>query len=158
MSTIIFTIIYLLLSIFILWTWINQFTHTRKKSKWFIANAHISESEIVSAKDKFRTHASPAGNLQKVSVKYTYTINDIEYSDHIPISLKSDYLPLIEKQLKKYPVGKELSVYYNPENPEESQLEKPGFTLGSIFGYIIFLFLGLFLFANAIYGIVKIFF
>ena len=158
MGIIILTVIYLLLSVFILWTWINQFNHTRKKSKWSITKAHISESQIVSAKDKFRVYSSPAGNLQKVSVQYSFTVSDIEYSDQIPMSLKSDYLPLIEKQLKKYPVGKELTVYYNPDNPEESQLEKPGFTIGSIFGYIIFLILGLFLLTYAIYGIIKIFF
>ena len=138
MGTLILAIIYLLLSLFILWTWTNQLYYTRKKLKWLVTDAHISESKIVQAKDKFRIYASPARNLKKVSVKYTYTISDIKYSDQIPIHLKSNYLPLIEKHLKKYPIGKALTVYYNPENPKESQLKKPGFTIGSVFGYIFF--------------------
>jgi len=156
MGLIIFTIIYLLLGIFILWSCINQFSDSKKKLKWLVTDAKISESNIGSSKDQFRVHATPARNLKKVFVKYTYTINDKEYTDQIPISLKSNYLPLIEKQLEKYPVGKPLKVYYNPENPEESQLNKPGFSVGSIIGYLFFFILGLFLFAYSIYGIVNV--
>jgi hypothetical protein len=158
MGTIIFTIIYLVLGFIILWSCINQFSDSKKKLKWLITDAKISESEIGSSKDQFRVHATPARNLKKVFVKYIYTINEIVYTDQIPISLKSNYLPLIEKQLEKYPVGKPLKVYYNPENPEESQLNKPGFSIRSIFGYLFFFMLGLFLFAYALYGIVLVFF
>jgi len=156
MGTIIFAIIYLVLGIFILWSCINQFSDSKKKLKWLITDAQISESNIGSSKDQFRVHATPARNLKKVYVKYAYTINDKEYTDQIPINLKSNYLPLIEKQLEKYPVGKPLKVYYNPENPEESQLKKPGFSIGSIFGYLFFFILGLFLFGYSIYGIVFV--
>ena len=114
MGTIIFAIIYLLLGLFILWSCINQFSDSKKKLKWLITDALISDSMIGSSKDQFHVYSTPARNLKKVFVKYAYTINDKEYTDQIPISLKSNYLPLIEKQLEKYPVGKPLKVYYNP--------------------------------------------
>lgn len=70
----------------------------------------------------------------------TYTGNRVGYGDYV----SSDSMHVINI-LKKYPKGKDVTVYYNPDNPKNNLLE-PGIKLQTwflpVFG-IIFLGIGI---------------
>ena len=142
MGTTILAVVFLLLGLFIIWVAIRQFMFSVIKMKWPVVDGHISESVIDSAKDTMSRFSNPARNLKKVFAKYTYSVEGTEYTEILPIYLKSNLLPLIEKQLEKYPVGKKLQVYYNPDDPQESVIRKPKISIGTVMGVFVLIVIG----------------
>jgi hypothetical protein len=74
-----------------------------------------------------------------VYIRYQYSVNDISYSSTSVNSIDSSFYPV--DIASRYPVGKDVIVYYNPKNPSDAVLE-PGFVdifkAFDIFSYIIF--------------------
>ncbi len=69
-------------------------------------------------------------------IRYTYTVNGQTYENervHAKLSAES-----CETVLSKYPKGKSVDVYYNPETPAKSLLE-PGFSSQRALPGILFL-------------------
>ncbi len=58
-------------------------------------------------------------------IEYEYSVNGKKYkSDRIFLSkLESDY-STVKKIVDKFPVGKKITIYYNPFNPEEAILKR----------------------------------
>ena len=79
------------------------------------------------------------------SVEYDYVVNDYEYTgDRIAFESQSFFEENAAKKIiRKYPVGKKVQVFYDPDKPHNSVLE-PGTTSNSflpiVFGIIIMLF------------------
>jgi hypothetical protein len=75
-------------------------------------------------------------------VSYTYTVESAVYtSDRISnMSFNTKNRSVVEKVLKKYPLGSEIKVYYNKTDPSVALLE-PGIQTGNIlllgFGIIV---------------------
>ncbi|KAA0005652.1 MAG: DUF3592 domain-containing protein [Thermoplasmata archaeon] len=80
-------------------------------------------------------------------IEYSYTVNGVNYSgDKISFEIVSttDY-EWAQNKVDLYYKGKNVTVYYNPENPSESVLEKgfPGYPLFPTALCIIFIIIGL---------------
>lgn len=123
----------------LLYTGINSVMEARASSSWpsvqgRIVSASVGEHKGTKSKRKTTYHAD---------VRYDYQVNGQTY-DSKRISFgeySSRDRSHAEEELKKYPVGKQLPVYYSPTNPASSVLEPglstqtwflPGF--GLIFG------------------------
>ena len=75
----------------------------------------------------------------KPKIKYSYTVNGETYqSKRIKIgaqSVSSTDRGWVERTLKRYPLGKNLTVYYNPTKKMETVLE-PGFNI-RIYSFVL---------------------
>jgi hypothetical protein len=115
--------------------WLNLF---KKTEQWNIASGRITKSEIKEIREN-------EGNVYYLNLEYHYFVDGKEYVGKnispefgfvdkiiVPLikSIKKDgfsanafrrYLDAKEKQ-KQFPAGKEVSVYYNPNDPEQSSL------------------------------------
>jgi hypothetical protein len=97
---------------------------------WPITNGTVTSSEV--------------GGVMKYYpfVSYTYSIDSTVYtSDRISnMNFNTKNISVVEEFLKKYPLGSEIKVYYNSEDPSKALLE-PGITNGNIlliaFGIIV---------------------
>ncbi len=90
---------------------------------WQTASAKITRSEIRSKKAPDTTRRGqktinyPAVTYEYIVKGRRYTGDRISLAESIP---ESD----IEPTLERYPVGAEVTVYYNPNNPNQSVLER----------------------------------
>jgi hypothetical protein len=86
-------------------------------------------------------------NTYSPRLKYTYRVGDMEYSsDKIAFgyskNFKSELAAL--SSIQKYPQGGQVTVYYNPENPNEAVLERKSSLLGwGMVGGVLLMVLGL---------------
>lgn len=79
-------------------------------------------------------------------VRYSYQANDRTHTSDVVAStrLVSGGASFTEKVLAKYPAGSQVTVYYNPQEPEEAVLERsdPGvkamYILFGVFDAILF--------------------
>lgn len=94
----------------------------RGAQSWRTTTGRVTRSEVRAQKrrdmdDRERTRSVP-------SVGYEYTVNGKRFSgDRISLA---EIIPEsdIESTLDRYPVGKEVTVYYNPADPRQSVLER----------------------------------
>lgn len=94
----------------------------RGAQSWHTTTGRVTRSEVRAQKrrdmdDRERTRNVP-------SVGYEYTVNGKRFSgDRISLA---EVIPEsdIESTLDRYPVGKEVTVYYNPADPRQSVLER----------------------------------
>jgi len=92
----------------------------------------------------------------KADLKYNYEVDGKKYiGENIHKSIKNYYDKpfLAEEAVRKYPIAKEIRIFYNPENPRESFAESPdswvrklpyalslfgAFFGASIYGFLLF--------------------
>ncbi len=116
-----FTFLLLGLSCVVIGTW--KATIGLKAKSWpkAVGRIIISKAEPLRANQKIRIAASC------ISLDYIYLVGDKIYDGH---NLDSGWSCFsspkrVKEILKKYPTGKKVYVYYNPNNPSQSLLE-PG--------------------------------
>jgi hypothetical protein len=120
-----------------------------ESSSWPYVQGRIISSEI---KSHSRTYTNTTTNSEEsetvydAHINYDYVINGIAYSnDDVKIGgiIKTNTTIWARKLLDKYPQGKVVNVYYKPEDPSQSVLEK-GLQLStwsfSALGFAIFIF------------------
>lgn len=106
---------------------------------WPTVQGVVSYSDII-------TSISDGDEMYRVDIEYNYTVQTTNYKgDRIAtITSSTNSLSSVEKDLRKYPVGEHVSVYYNPEAPSISMLE-PGaglFTYVITYGPLLFCLVG----------------
>lgn len=76
---------------------------------------------------KMGTHRGDKSTTYSADVAYDYTVNGTRYTgDRVTFgSVSTSSTARARRVLNRYPKGKEVTVYYNPEDPEQSVLE-PG--------------------------------
>ena len=114
-------------------------TQAKASLEWPQVSGVITSSTVQSRRDDDGTSYSS-------EVTYDYTVDGekmsgetVYFGDYVSSSSRST----ASKTVRKYPVGKEIQVYYSPESPDECVIE-PGTTwssyfvliLGSIFGVV----------------------
>lgn len=107
---------------------------------WPTVQGMVSFSDI-------RSSISDGDEMYRVDLEYNYTVQTVNYTGNriSTISSSTSSLSSVEKDLRKYPEGEIVSVYYNPEAPSISMLE-PGagfFTYVITYGPLLFCFVGL---------------
>ena len=93
----------------------------RKVEKWVETKGVVIDSKVVSHPDLDNNQAMFAP-----VITYRFKVGEDEYtsSDYGFIDLSFDNPRKAERIAKKYPVGKEITVYYNPEKPYKAVLVK----------------------------------
>ena len=91
-------------------------------SNWPSVEGKIVESRVVGER-AFRP-----------DIKYIYTVDGEEYTGSSSLDMpgfggRTSRLDAAEKMVRQYPQGSTISVYYNPENPQQSMLHpKPTYS------------------------------
>ncbi len=120
----------------------------RASRQWPLARGVIVSSRIL------REHSSPSNNAQvnrivgdhqyKPEIAFEYSVLGVKYiSNKVSFGDYSSNSPRhAESVTARYPEGKAVNVFYNPDNPEDAVLENTGG-----FGVWLLCFVGLFLLA-----------
>ena len=85
----------------------------------------VTDGKITLSKVEIKRGSRDQGWTYTVNVKYSYLVDGVKYSgDKISFGYYSSSSPRKANEIKRsYPVGKQVPVYYNPEDPYESVLE-----------------------------------
>lgn len=113
----------------------------KRVSNWIVTEGTVIESKVIPVDDVFEPY-----------VRYTYSVRGEKFTHdkHKNFSVVCEYKFLAKKYLKPYPVGKNVKVYFDRNNPQNSVLEKREgtrqyvlwaiFSLGCIIYGIVLLF------------------
>jgi hypothetical protein len=157
-----FGIVFLIAGILILFAGVRELIKAIVSKKWPTTIGKIVSSDVYRGtipKDlkKFKNNGKLPQSIDKLISKrantsresptyeadvfYKYFVNDIEYSSNkVSFGSSADDNPKnAQRIVNRYPQGKEVTIYYNRDSPEESVLE-PGTTFGCyfqiVFGFI----------------------
>ena len=108
------------------------------------------QGQVTEAHVEHSTHSDSDGGIQysySPRLSYTYQAGgNTYYSDKITFGFQQTFNSEAKAQaaLQRYPVGGNVTVYYNPANPEEAVLERAagGFAVSLVIG-ILFVFIAL---------------
>ena len=104
----------------------------RRAAKWEEAQAKITTSKITVKRHQFTGEQTKITN--QATVGYDFSVGSKLFHGN-RISLGFGPSDGVTQTLKRYPVGATVPVFYDPENPAESVLErKPPTSLGCIWG------------------------
>lgn len=98
-----------------------------KCQNWPSIQGEIVFSEISSHQSAASSPTSARMTMYKASIKYKYEVNGREYYNTILSyggQVSSSGKTKAQETCNRYPVGSRPQVYYNPDNPKESCLEK----------------------------------
>ena len=108
----------LIASLFVTYFGYIKVINAYESSNWPSVSGVVAESEII---EKTSSSSEGGRNTTEVSqIKYSYEVNHVQYSGST-VSYRKDNDD--RKNVERYPVGKEVVVYYQPDNPEECVLE-----------------------------------
>ncbi len=138
----------------------NLIAATSKAQHWPSTNGSINHVEIIGPTAFERGHTTFG-----VKVFFDYTVNGHSYSNvqgtfgdlkPTPMSINIGSVSAENKDelVAKYPKGKSVSIYYNPEAPGESMLDRD-ITLGGLTSVYFFLGLDVIVLTFAILSIKK---
>ncbi len=110
---------------------VTRMTLRVQKAKTWVENrARIAESKIGVQRHRFEGDTTTVKN--KASVKYDFTVNGRKFHGD-RISLGDAPADNVDVTMKRYPVGADVAVFYDPTNPEDCVLERdPPASLGCI--------------------------
>ncbi len=108
---------------------------------------------------KIESHTSNGDRLYSANIHYSYVIKGEKYSGSgiTNADASTSVQSSVKKDLKKYPKGKIVDVYYDPDFPEISVLE-PGinFWNGLLFKIpFVFMFLGIIILLSALKNLFR---
>jgi hypothetical protein len=107
------------------WGW-TILQNARASASWPIAEGRVTNSEVNHTTD------AEGGDSYSPEITYTYAVNDTNHNNSTIKFGENSYSSRkkAEEILSNYPVGKNVTVYYDPEKPDRSVLE-PGVSAGS---------------------------
>lgn len=114
MNTYIIIILLVILGGIVTSVWgIRVLKQSRIASAWPTVDGVVTESEPESEHDELLPH-----------IRFEYRVNDQALSNTIKFPPDTNPLPEFARSyIEKFPVGQNVQVYYNPENPSDSTLE-----------------------------------
>lgn len=125
---------------------IRSYRDVTQSHKWVFANGKVITSEK-------RSSSGVNGYSESAYIEYEYSVNltelvgsDVKSGGDISWSISIPGLSNANNLLEKYPVGKEVMVYYDPLDSERSCLEHGSLTPLLIFYvlfYLVFGFVGI---------------
>jgi len=104
--------------------------NVRKAAAWTEGRARITRSEVVAERHRFAGDTTQEKN--KASVAYEFTVGSKTVcGDRISVGIAP--ADRVDETVKRYPVGAEVPVFYDPANPNDCVLErKPPVSLGCL--------------------------
>lgn len=140
-----FTILYLALWLLAIYFIVFSIPKALKTNSWQETTANVFENKLVKSQ---RTHSRTHRQITVYSakVKYEYDVNGtIHKGVSQKLAKRADNGAKIHKALlEQYPVGSDLTIYYDPAAPELSTLQKGITGLHLILGGLLFLGIGWF--------------
>ena len=123
----VFPWLFLLPGAVILFFGLRSYQESRASQDWPSVEGEIRSSEVVSSR------SSEGGRTYRAEVTYRYTVDGVSYTgDRIQAStISSSSGSRASAMHRKYPKGKSVKVFYNPERPDRALLE-PGASMGAI--------------------------
>lgn len=125
---------------------------TRRIRNWTRIGGSVKSSKIT--EHYLPGKAWPQYYALELVVGYSIEGKEFEIKSS-PEGKKHDEPDLAEKELKKYPVGRELPVYYNPKKPTTGIVLLHGNKGKSLLGVLIFVAIGLVPFVAGLLFFVK---
>lgn len=123
-----FTLVYVLLWFAVLYFAFNVVPKAVSSNNWVETNAIITANKLIkSQRTQTRTEKQITVFSAKVSYEYQVAGNTFEGSTQKLAEREKDGAKTHKAMLELYPIGNQLMVYYNPNNPSES-VTKKGFT------------------------------
>jgi cytochrome bd-type quinol oxidase subunit 1 len=104
----------------------------RKKYLLIVQSWPSTSGRIIeSALNVYRSGGRHGGSIHEIKVEYEYTVNGQLYKNNL-VKAGDQFIVVysvfvnnsMEERIKRYPVGAQVTVYYNPANPGESALER----------------------------------
>ncbi len=138
-----FTIVYLALWLIGLYFMVFSIPKALKTNSWLETTANVFENKLVkSQRTHSRTHRQIV--VYSAKVRYEYNVDGVKQMGvSQKLAKRADNGEKIHKTLlEQYPVGSDLTVYYNPANPAQSTLQKGITGLHLILGALLFLSIG----------------
>ena len=107
------------------WGW-TILQNARASASWPTADGIVTRSEVTHSTD------SDGGDSYSPKVTYRYTVNNVSQTNTTIKFGENSYSSRrrAETIINNYPVGKNVTVYYDPEKTDRSVLE-PGVSAGS---------------------------
>jgi len=107
------------------WGW-NILQNARASASWPTADGTITKSEVSLSTD------ADGGETYSPEINYSYNINNTNFINNTIKFGENSYGNRRKAEViaGDYPIGKNVTVYYDPEKPERSVLE-PGLSAGS---------------------------
>jgi hypothetical protein len=108
-----------------IWGW-TILQNARASASWPTADGVVMRSEVTRSTD------SEGGDSYSPEVTYSYNVNNTNFVNDMIKFGENSYSSRrkADEIAGNYPVGKNVTVYYDPEKPERSVLE-PGVSAGS---------------------------
>jgi len=102
----------------------------RKAARWTEGRAHITRAKV----QVDHSHFDKTRAINKAAVAYEFTVDGKTiHGDRISIGLAP--AERVDETLKRYRVGAEVPVYYDPQNPRDCVLERdPPVSFGCLWG------------------------
>ncbi len=89
------------------------FRRGRAIRQWPSVTGRITKAELASEENDLLP-----------DIRFTYTVDGREFEGRLEFPPGTAPMPgFAQHQVETYPVGREVSVYYNPENPSQARLE-----------------------------------
>ncbi|MEQ1829414.1 MAG: DUF3592 domain-containing protein [Pirellula sp.] len=127
----------------------REFMESLEALSWPTAVGKVTRSELKTETQKFRTRSSDGirrsatEDIFTPMIDYTFEVDGKEFQGTRLTSVRGGTLgdrASVEERLRKYPIGKSVTVSYNPIDPEQCLLEP-----GSWGGFLLLFALSLFL-------------
>nr|WP_159063639.1 DUF3592 domain-containing protein [Thaumasiovibrio occultus] len=123
-----FHLIFSIVGVVALSAGINQLLHAHASKQWTSTSAVVTHSYV----DQYRD--SEGAVYYTPFIRYDYKVGDrIKVGSQIKIgSVDTNMVSLVEEAIRPYPVGRAMTVFYNPDNTDEVVIE-PGIYAGAWF-------------------------
>jgi hypothetical protein len=115
-SDLVIELVFIVFGIVMLGFWYSKQKRAKRAMTWPQVPGKIIESTVVGA-------TNFDGGDEKARILYSYVVNGISLqSKSVGAGMLSNPVGIV----KRYPVGKQVQVYYDPENPKSALLERSG--------------------------------
>ena len=129
------------------------YTWAESSRDWPTTEGVVTKSDFCSEVRAARNFPYRSETYYWADIQYDYTVNGLRYiSGDIGVSTaKTNVRTDVQEVLDRFPVGRRITVYYDPFNPDDTLLE-PGADTGN---YVVFFVGGLFYLAGLVVTYIR---